>query len=116
MKLSQGKITLPGRKQVFRIKDKKGNFLRDIIALDDERKIVGEPLLIKVMEEGELVYDLPSLEEIRKRASDNISRLPEKYKKLKSAPRYSVELNRGLRKLMRELTERIKRIEESNSA
>jgi nicotinate phosphoribosyltransferase len=116
MKLSQGKITLPGRKQVFRIKDKKGNFLRDIIALDDERKIVGEPLLIKVMEEGELVYDLPSLEEIRKRASDNISRLPEKYKKLKGAPRYPVELSRGLRKLMRELTERIKRIEESSSA
>jgi nicotinate phosphoribosyltransferase len=115
MKLSQGKVTLPGRKQVFRFKDKKGNFLRDIIALDNEKMIGGEPLLIKVMERGELIYNLPSLEEIRKRASDNVSRLPEKYKKLKSAPRYKVELSRGLRRLMRELTEKIKRVEESSS-
>ena len=116
MKLSQGKITLPGRKQVFRFKDKKGNFRKDIIALDNERKVGEEPLLIKVMERGELIYDLPSLEDIRKRAIDNVSRLPEKYKKLKGAPRYHVELSRGLKRLMRELTERIKRIEESSSA
>jgi nicotinate phosphoribosyltransferase len=116
MKLSQGKITLPGRKQVFRFKDKRGNFLKDIIALDYEKIDDGEPLLIKVMEKGELIYDLPSLEEIRKRASDNVSRLSEKYKKLKDAPCYPVELSRGLRRLMGELTERIKRIEDLSSA
>jgi nicotinate phosphoribosyltransferase len=115
MKLSQGKITLPGRKQVFRFKDKGSNFLKDTIALDDEKMIGGEPLLLKVMEKGRLIYGLPSLEEIRKRASDNVSRLPEKYRKLKGASRYPVELSRGLKRLMRELTERIKRIEESNS-
>jgi nicotinate phosphoribosyltransferase len=112
MKLSQGKITLPGRKQVFRFTDKRGNFLKDIIALDDEKMNGGQPLLIKVMEKGEMIYDLPSLEEIRKRAFDNVSRLPEKYKKVKNAPHYSVELSRRLKMLTRELTERIKRIED----
>ncbi len=114
MKLSKGKITLPGRKQVFRFKDKKGEFKKDIIALEDER-MKGEPLLIKVMEYGKIVYELPSLEEIRKRALDNLSRLPEKYKKLKDAPHYPVELSVGLKKLMKELTEKVKRTEILNS-
>jgi nicotinate phosphoribosyltransferase len=115
MKLSQGKITLPGRKQVFRFMDKRGNFLKDMITLDYEKIDEGEPLLIKVMEKGRIIYDLPSLEEIRKMASENVSRLPEKYKKLKSAPRYPVKLSRGLSRLMRELTEKIKRIEDLGS-
>ncbi|HVP93116.1 MAG TPA: nicotinate phosphoribosyltransferase [Acidobacteriota bacterium] len=115
MKLSQDKITLPGRKQVFRFTDKRGNFLKDIIALNDEKMNGGQPLLIRVMEKEEIIYDLPSLEEIRKRAFDNVSRLPKKYKKLKSAPRYPVKLSRRLRRLMRELTERIKAIEDSAS-
>jgi nicotinate phosphoribosyltransferase len=112
MKLSQGKITLPGRKQIFRFKDKRGNFLKDIIVLDDEKIDGGEPLLIKVMERGKLIYDLPSLKEIRKRASDNVSRLPEKYRKLKNAPRYPIKLSRQLKTLMEELTEKIKRTED----
>jgi nicotinate phosphoribosyltransferase len=116
MKLSKGKITLPGRKQVLRFKDEKGNFLKDIIALDNEKMKGGESLLIKVMEKGEIVYDLPSLEEIRKTAIDNLSRLPGKYKKLKGASRFPVGLSRGLRKMMRELTEKIKKIEDLNSS
>jgi nicotinate phosphoribosyltransferase len=110
MKLSKGKITLPGKKQVFRLKDKKGNFKKDIIALEDE-KITGDPLLIKVIEKEKIVYDFPSLEEIRKRAADNLSKLSEKYKKLKGAPRYPVELSLGLKRLMKELTEKIRKTE-----
>jgi len=113
MKLSKGKVTLPGRKQVFRFKDEKGNFVKDIIALEDE-KINGEPLLVKVMEKGKIIYDLPSLEEIRKRALESLSKLPKKYKKLKGAPRYPVELSLGLRKLMKELTEKLKKVEVLN--
>ena len=44
MKLSKDKITLPGRKQVYRFQDDDGKFRRDIIALADE-KSAGEPLL-----------------------------------------------------------------------
>jgi nicotinate phosphoribosyltransferase len=115
MKLSEGKATLPGRKQVFRAKDKKGNFAKDVIALEKE-KIGGEPLLIKVMEKGKIVYDLPSLEEIRKRALENLSKIPPKYKRLKGAPRYPVHLSPGLKRLTKDLKEKVKKTEDLNFA
>jgi nicotinate phosphoribosyltransferase len=110
MKLSEGKATLPGRKQVFRFKDKKGHFAKDMIALADE-KTEGEPLLVKVMENGELTYDLPSLGEIRAVASENLARLPEKYKKLTDAPAYPVELSQALEGLIRKLRRKLRRTE-----
>jgi len=110
MKLSKGKITIPGRKQVFRVKDDKGNFTKDIIALHNE-EVKGKPLLIKVMEKGEIVYDLPTLQGIRKRALENLSNLPEKYKRLKNAPQYPVELSPKLKKLLKQLTNKLKNIE-----
>jgi len=110
MKLSEGKATLPGRKQVFRFKDEKGNFVKDIIALEGE-EVGGEPLLVKVMEKGKIVYDLPSLEEIRKRALDNLARLPEKYKRLRGAAKYPVRLSPKLRKLIKELSEKLRETE-----
>jgi len=113
MKLSKGKATLPGRKQVFRFKDERSNFVKDVIALEDE-KINEEPLLVKVMEKGKIVYDLPSLEETRKRALESLSKLPEKYKKLKGAPRYPVELSLELKKLMKKLRGKLKRVEVLN--
>jgi nicotinate phosphoribosyltransferase len=113
MKLSKGKATLPGRKQVFRFKDERSNFVKDVIALEDE-KINGEPLLVKVMEKGKIIYDLPSLEKIRKRALESLSKLPEKYKKLKGAPRYPVELSLRLKKLMKELRGKLKKVEVLN--
>jgi nicotinate phosphoribosyltransferase len=110
MKLSEGKATLPGRKQVFRFKDKKGNFAKDMIALADE-KMEGEPLLVKVMENGEITYDLPSLGEIRATASENLSKLPEKYKKLSGAPTYPVELSQALENLIEKLKRRLTKTE-----
>ena len=110
MKLSEGKVTLPGRKQVYRFKDKNGNFERDVIALTDE-KVNGEPLLVKVMEKGEIIYDLPSLDEIRATAADNLSKLPEKYKELTNAPEYLVELSRDLEKLIRKLKRKLVKTE-----
>jgi nicotinate phosphoribosyltransferase len=115
MKLSEGKATLPGRKQVYRFKDENGNFKKDMIALADE-KVDGEPLLVKVMEKGELTYDFPSLSEIRIAAAENLSRLPEKYKKLTNAPAYPVELSQELEKLIRKLKEKILKTEVLNSS
>jgi len=110
MKLSQGKITFPGRKQVFRVKDVEGNFVKDVIALHDE-KVEGEPTLMKVMDKGNLVYDSPSLEKIRKNALENLSRLPEKYRRLKNAPLYPVVLSPRLKKMLNELTNELKKTE-----
>jgi nicotinate phosphoribosyltransferase len=115
MKLSEDKVTLPGRKQVYRLKDKKGNFEKDIITLDAE-KVNGEPLLVKVMEKGEIIYDLPSLDEIRATSAANLSKLPEKYKQLTNAPGYPVELSQDLEKLIRKLKKKILKTEILNSS
>ncbi len=113
MKLSQGKITLPARKQVFRVEDKAGSFVRDIIALHDE-EVEGRRLLVKVMEKGKIIYSLPTIDEIRKNASENLSRLPEKYKRLKGASRYPVLLSPKLKRLLKELTSELKKTEGSD--
>jgi len=106
MKLSKGKITLPGRKQIFRQKDKNRKCVRDIIGLEHE-KIEGEPLLIKVIENGKMVHNMPSLEDVRKNCLRNLAELPEEYKKLKNAPLYPVELSSQLKKIKKQLTRRI---------
>jgi nicotinate phosphoribosyltransferase len=99
MKLSKDKITLPGRKQVYRFKSKDGGFSRDVIALADEH-VEGEALLVKVMENGKLSRELPSLEQIRVVASENLAKLPAEYKQLTNAPTYPVELSQKLQTLI----------------
>jgi nicotinate phosphoribosyltransferase len=108
MKLSVGKVTLPGRKQVYRFKDANGNFSGDMIALADE-KVKGEPLLVEVMEKGEIIYDLPSLDEIRAAAAENLSKLPAKYKELTGAPAYHVKLSQDLEKLIKNLEQKLQK-------
>jgi nicotinate phosphoribosyltransferase len=110
MKLSEGKVTLPGRKQVFRFQDRKGKYSKDVIALADE-KAEGEPLLVRVMEKGKLTYDFPSLNEIRAAASENLSKLPEKYKKLINPPAYPVETSRALENLIEKLRRKLTKAE-----
>ncbi len=98
MKLSKDKHTLPGRKQVYRFTGSDGVFKKDVIALADE-SAVGEQLLIKVMAEGKLTYELPSLKQIRDRATQNLSKLPGQYKVLVNAPAFPVELSQKLQQL-----------------
>jgi nicotinate phosphoribosyltransferase len=115
MKLSKDKITLPGRKQVYRFKNKDGSFYGDVIALADER-VDSESLLIKVMENGKLTCDLPSLEQIRVAASDNLSKLPSEYKALMNAKTYPVELSQKLQKLIESTKSQLTKKEINNGA
>jgi nicotinate phosphoribosyltransferase len=115
MKLSKDKVTLPGRKQVYRLKDAEGNFEKDVIALADE-KTSGEPLMVKVMKKGEVTYDFPSLSEIRTAAAENLSLLHGKYKKVTGAAEYPVELSQNLGKMMKSLKEKLLKTEFSNSS
>lgn len=113
MKLSEGKTTLPGRKQVYRYKDEKGYYTKDVITLEDE-KMEGEPLLVKFMEKGKLTKKLPELRDIRNTAAENLAKLPEQYKKLTNAPPYPVELSPKLRTLIRELKVKLRKREKIN--
>lgn len=107
MKLSKGKLTLPGKKQIFRQKNENGKYAKDIIGLEDE-EISGERLLVKVMENGKITCNLPSLENIRKVALRNLAELPEKYKRLKKAPKYPVELSPKLKEIKEKLQTSLK--------
>jgi nicotinate phosphoribosyltransferase len=98
MKLSKGKVTYPGRKQVFRIQDKKRRFLKDVLGLEKE-KIRGRPLLIKVVEKGRLIYKLPSLDKIRVSVKNNLSRFPQNLKALIPRYKYPVMISPALKEL-----------------
>lgn len=108
MKLSEGKTTLPGRKQVYRLKDENGNYSKDVIALANE-KVNGEPLLRKVMEKGEIVIDLPSIKEIRTVAAENLAKLPKEFKKLTNSQAYTVDLSRELKSLIKTLKKTLRK-------
>jgi nicotinate phosphoribosyltransferase len=107
MKLSKDKITLPGRKQVYRYKDSNGDYVRDLIGIADERAD-GDPLLFKVMEHGKVQYDFPLLSEIREKTSKNLSHLPDKYKKLITSDEYPVELSKKLEALTENLKKELR--------
>ncbi|MEW6101961.1 MAG: nicotinate phosphoribosyltransferase, partial [Candidatus Omnitrophota bacterium] len=102
MKLSRNKVTYPGRKQVFRIENKKGPFVKDILGLESEG-IMGRPLLAKVMQRGRLLFRHPELNRIRSRLKDNLRRLPEEQKGLYVKDNYKVEISPGLSRLRKGL-------------
>ena len=64
LKLSPGKISWPGKKQIFRQLDSDGNLICDIIGLGNENLSGAEALLKKVMDQGRALA-LPSLEASR---------------------------------------------------
>lgn len=108
MKLSKGKVTYPGRKQVFRIKDKSGNFIKDIVGLEKE-KINGTPLLIKVVDKGRIIYKAPSLKEIRLKTKNNLLKFPDRLKAVYPQYQYPVEISSGLKKLTLTLSQELKK-------
>lgn len=101
-KFSEDKATYPGAKQVRRICGETGAFRRDIVCLHDE-KAEGEPLLVKIMENGKRVIDLPPLPDIRRRAKEQLARLSERYRRFENADRYPVSYSAGLEDLREEV-------------
>jgi nicotinate phosphoribosyltransferase len=110
MKLSKGKITLPGKKQIFRKRNSDGTYLKDIIGLENEN-VNGWPLLVKVMEKGRMSCNIPKLGEIRRVTLRNLHQLPDKYKKLTGAALYPVVLSPDLRKITNQFQRLLKREE-----
>ena len=98
---------MPGKKQIFRQSDNEGKYRKDIVGLETE-EVNGESLLKKVVESGRVTYDMPPLKEIRQVTLKNLSDLPDKYKRLDSAPRYPVELSIELEKIKNQLTSHLR--------
>ena len=93
------KATLPGRKQIYRFADANGNYVRDCLTLWDEPISEGQPLLIPIIQDGELVYDFPNLHAIQTRTTVELNRLPSLHKSLREAEPYPVELHPTLRNM-----------------
>jgi nicotinate phosphoribosyltransferase len=68
---------------------------------------MGDPLLQKIMEKGELTYTLPTLKEIREMAAENVSKLPRQFKVLTNAPAYPVAVSQKLQHLTECLKQQI---------
>jgi nicotinate phosphoribosyltransferase len=92
-KLSPGKTTLAGEKQVFRKTDAQGRFVEDVIGLRDDTIEDGRPLLEKVMGNGKTLHPPLTLQEIRDRFKANFSLLDDKYKSIDAAVSYPVTLS-----------------------
>ena len=98
-KLSPGKITLAGEKQVFRKSDPTGRYLEDIIGLRDDIVDQGTPLLKKVMENGEILQPHPPLQAIQESFKKNFALLDERYKSILEYNAYPVKLSKHLNML-----------------
>ena len=99
MKLSAGKSSLPGGKQVFRRRDADGNMAGDVIALEDEPLASGEPMLATVMAGGRRTLPAQPIETARQRVADGLASLPGEYRRIRSPGRYPVSVSAGVRRL-----------------
>jgi nicotinate phosphoribosyltransferase len=96
-KLSAGKETLPGPKQVFR-RSRDGKLAGDLVARADEA-VEGEPLLVPFMESGEIVRT-ESMEQMRARTDASLWSLPEHLRPPEPAGSdYPVEISERLRSI-----------------
>ncbi|MFN2588656.1 MAG: nicotinate phosphoribosyltransferase [Actinomycetota bacterium] len=100
MKLSTGKLTLPGIKQVFRTSSG-GLYESDVVGLEHE-DVEGVPLLQQVMKAGRRVLDREPLGGIRKRCRDSLSRLPQDVRSLERRTRFPVRRSPRLDELVSE--------------
>jgi nicotinate phosphoribosyltransferase len=98
-KLSEGKVTWPGRKQVWRRKDAKGRISDDVITLESDPQD-GESLIVQVMKGGERIGPTRSLDDIRKRAAAELARLPDDLRSLDKCEDYPVVISEKLKTLL----------------
>lgn len=106
LKLSTGKRTLPGRKQVFR-RFRGGVAVGDVIARHDEPAI-GVPLLGRVMERGRRSDPPLPLDAIRRHAAEQVAALPADLRELSTpATPYPVVVSDRLASHERDVRERI---------
>ena len=104
IKISEGKVTYPGIKQVYRSYNKDDKLEEDLLSLDDEPiPVNSEPLLIPIIKKGKLVTILPKLDEIRDFYLENIRNLPETYKNLEQKEKFKLRVSEKLEQITQKL-------------
>ena len=123
-----GKITNPSFKNLYRLYDKStGKAIADVITLHDEEICENEPyvlfdpeytwkkktitdfkaekLLVKIMDEGKLVYDLPKLEDIKEYSKNELDKIWDEVKRFENPHKYYVDLSDKLWTIKQKLLE-----------
>jgi nicotinate phosphoribosyltransferase len=109
LKLSTGKRTLVGAKQVWRRVGADGRYVEDLIALRDEPAPGPDwiPLLRPVMRDGEIV-ETATLGQARAHHREEMQRFPEWMRSLRPVERYPVRLSQRLAQLQSEAERRVR--------
>jgi nicotinate phosphoribosyltransferase len=94
-KLSEGKVTWPGSKQVWRSYGADKRMCADILSLESDSQ-AGETLIVPVMRGGKRVAVAPTLAQIREHAARELATLPEPFRKLEAGVHYPVEISKAL--------------------
>ena len=113
-KLSEGKATWPGRKQVWRAYDADGRMRGDILSLESDKQ-PGEPLIVPVMRAGKRIAPAPTLAQIRERAARDLARLAGPLARLESGVEYPVQVADALTALAKEIGAKARKNSRVNS-
>jgi len=103
LKKSEGKATLPGRKQVYRRFDH-NTMAGDIMTIEGDSH-EGRPLVRHYMERGERLAPALDLTDIREFTMQQIDGLPPYLRKLEKTSPYPVELSKALLDMKEEIEE-----------
>lgn len=98
-KKSAGKLTWPGRKQIYRKVTKDGKFIADWLCLENQPILGAEPLLQPFMVNGKRLYQQDTLESIRTRLRFQLSVLPEHLLNSNNTIQYPVHIAPALHAL-----------------
>jgi nicotinate phosphoribosyltransferase len=105
MKQSTGKLTYPGRKQIFRSFEG-GKLKTDRLGLTTESFVEEQPLLQLYLKEGKRVQPPETLAQIRQRAAATVASLPLEVRQLNSPVSVKVEISDELKKLTQKTQQR----------
>jgi nicotinate phosphoribosyltransferase len=99
-KFSDSKVTLPGKKQVFRFRNAAAKLAYDVLGLETETHVDAEMLIRPVMEGGRLLEPMPRLETVRAHARNSLASLPEPLRRLDERCTYEVRRSPQLSALL----------------
>jgi nicotinate phosphoribosyltransferase len=100
-KLTKGKESFPGKKQVFRQYHTNGKMEKDIIGLENEK--LGEPRLKQFIKNGKRVIQKENLLDVKKRFKENFEKLPQYAKEIYCKQKYPVETSEKVKQLVEQI-------------
>jgi len=107
LKLSSGKKTWVGRKQIYRLYDDRGMMCEDLLTLASDDRATGEPLLEVLVEDGRPARAPESVDTIRSRFRREWETLPLPLREIIPTERYAVRISPALMAMDEQVTDRV---------